>query len=220
MKKGIFRNAKKISLGIIVTGVIVAIILFIQQTLSWQAYETRSMTYSFYNPFSGTNSYHSGADIGDMNFIKFLFSKYMNSGIYIEALSVIIVAIILAGFFYIFYYNQELLIEDDGINGKAILGKSFSVDFEQIVSVKKSWMGGLVLLTTGQQKIRFRLIKNLTNIIEVINKTAETNGKNTIVANENHDSVADELKKYKELLDENVISQEEYDAKKKQLLQL
>ena len=32
--------------------------------------------------------------------------------------------------------------------------------------------------------------------------------------------VADELKKYKELLDSGVISQEEFDAKKKQLLEL
>ena len=33
-------------------------------------------------------------------------------------------------------------------------------------------------------------------------------------------SNADELKKYKELLDEGIISQEEFDAKKKQLLNL
>lgn len=33
-------------------------------------------------------------------------------------------------------------------------------------------------------------------------------------------STADEIKKYKDLLDEGIISQEEFDAKKKQLLNL
>ena len=35
-----------------------------------------------------------------------------------------------------------------------------------------------------------------------------------------HQSNADELKKYKELLDSGVITQEEFDAKKKQILGL
>ena len=37
---------------------------------------------------------------------------------------------------------------------------------------------------------------------------------------ESHQSNADELKKYKELLDSGIITQEEFDAKKKQLLGL
>ena len=37
---------------------------------------------------------------------------------------------------------------------------------------------------------------------------------------EDHKSDAEEIKKYKELLDSGIISQEEFDAKKKQLLGL
>ena len=37
---------------------------------------------------------------------------------------------------------------------------------------------------------------------------------------ESHQSNADEIKKYKELLDSGIITQEEFDAKKKQLLGL
>ena len=47
-------------------------------------------------------------------------------------------------------------------------------------------------------------------------KQAET----TVIKQEIPQSNADELKKYKELLDSGVISQEEFDAKKKQLLGL
>ncbi|MBQ7378808.1 MAG: SHOCT domain-containing protein [Clostridia bacterium] len=42
-------------------------------------------------------------------------------------------------------------------------------------------------------------------------------GSNTIIQSTSN---ADELKKYKELLDSGIISQEEFDAKKKQLLGL
>ena len=42
----------------------------------------------------------------------------------------------------------------------------------------------------------------------------------TVITNQANASNADELKKYKDLLDNGVISQEEFDAKKKQLLKL
>ena len=42
----------------------------------------------------------------------------------------------------------------------------------------------------------------------------------TVIKQEIQPSSADELKKYKELLDSGVITQEEFDAKKKQLLGL
>lgn len=48
---------------------------------------------------------------------------------------------------------------------------------------------------------------------DIANINAQQNGQSTI-------SSADELKKYKELLDMGVITQEEFDAKKKQLLDL
>ena len=47
-------------------------------------------------------------------------------------------------------------------------------------------------------------------------KTVETAAAPTIASTSN----ADEIKKYKELLDMGVITQEEFDAKKKQLLGL
>ena len=49
-------------------------------------------------------------------------------------------------------------------------------------------------------------------------KVAKVAPPTTII--QNNDSAADELKKFKELLDMGVITQEEFDAKKKQLLGL
>jgi predicted Zn-dependent peptidase len=45
-------------------------------------------------------------------------------------------------------------------------------------------------------------------------------GTNTIIKQEVPQSNADELKKFKELLDSGIITQEEFDEKKKQLLGL
>ena len=56
------------------------------------------------------------------------------------------------------------------------------------------------------------------------NKRRKSNMKKNNVARTanvvNQISQADELKKYKELLDNNVITQEEFDKKKKQILNL
>jgi predicted Zn-dependent peptidase len=51
-----------------------------------------------------------------------------------------------------------------------------------------------------------------------VSNTASTPSAAAVVVN--NTSAADELKKFKELLDGGIISQEEFDAKKKQLLGL
>ena len=62
-------------------------------------------------------------------------------------------------------------------------------------------------------------LKRLT-LDEYKSEIAKKNEANTPAAAAPATSTADELKKYKELLDEGIITQEEFDAKKKQLLGL
>ena len=75
-------------------------------------------------------------------------------------------------------------------------------------------------------KISFLVIKNASEIYSVINKLLiERQEKEKIIAkssiaNEAKTDEADQLVKYKDLLDKGVISREEFDAKKKQLLGL
>lgn len=74
--------------------------------------------------------------------------------------------------------------------------------------------------------IRFVCVQNADEFVAAANKAIEENKKSnkaipapstTVVQNTSN---ADELKKYKDLLDSGVITQEEFDAKKKQLLGL
>ena len=67
------------------------------------------------------------------------------------------------------------------------------------------------------------MIKNRGEIYDVVSKLlVERQNKTTITSRtqEISKSSADELKKYKNLLDSGIISQEEFEAKKKQLLNL
>ncbi len=73
---------------------------------------------------------------------------------------------------------------------------------------------GNVILGNWSGDRRNLIAKEIRKIIEV--KQTEKEGL-TIV---NSVSTADELRKYKELLNEGIITQEEFDAKKKQLLNL
>ena len=64
----------------------------------------------------------------------------------------------------------------------------------------------------------FGCIKNRDEIYEVVSKLLMERQTSKMVFNES--SPADELKKYKDLLDTGAISQDEFETKKNQLLNL
>ena len=83
-------------------------------------------------------------------------------------------------------------------------------------------IGGILLLIFGIRKLIVISLQNSGNVI-VLKKERKTVENKTISdrhITENYVSIADELKKYKDLLDKSIITQEEFDAKKKQLLGL
>ncbi len=83
-----------------------------------------------------------------------------------------------------------------------------------------------IAITTSSGKIRFNFIKNRDDIADaLISLITERQSKKAETKNNEPDngpvlSNADEIRKYKNLLDEGIITQEDYDAKKKQLLGL
>ena len=82
-----------------------------------------------------------------------------------------------------------------------------------------------ISVATSSGKISFSAIKNRNEIHEVVSKLLverqnQAPKSAATVVNAPAASNADELKKFKELLDAGIITQEEFDAKKKQLLGL
>lgn len=92
---------------------------------------------------------------------------------------------------------------------------------DSISAVKKGWFRSVVVATSSG-KIVFYLLKSQDEIFSTVSQLLRDRQNKSYSPAVNNASVsnADEMKKYKELLDSGVISQEEFDAKKKQLLGL
>ena len=116
-----------------------------------------------------------------------------------------------------------MTVTDKRVFGCATFGKRVDLPLDAISAVGTSSMKGIDV-TTASGAIKFKFIMNRDQLHNEISKLLiERQSKpiaSTTIKQDIPQSNADELKKFKELLDMGVISQEEFDAKKKQLLGL
>ena len=106
---------------------------------------------------------------------------------------------------------------------RAILGdviKSINLNTIADISFEKGWIFNDLIIDCQREYMKFDVNKNCVEKLcnAVVSKIDEFQNKNNTPVQVNQLSVADELKKYKELLDMGVLTQEEFNAKKKQLL--
>lgn len=132
-----------------------------------------------------------------------------------------VIVLLLAGFFFWKMSRGKLLITSKKVTGKASFGKQIDLSLSQISSVALGTCRQLSI-GTSSGNIHFWFIKNrnevYTALSDLIAKVQVENADQIPV--DPLSSTANELKKYKELLDSGVITQEEFNAKKKQLLGL
>ena len=119
--------------------------------------------------------------------------------------------------------KMQIVVTDKRVYGKTYFGRSVDLPMDSISAVGSTWFKGIAVSTSSGQ-ISFLLIQNAKEIHATIRKLLierqEQKEKAQAVPNSAAASPAEELKKYKELLDSGVITQEDFDAKKKQLLGL
>lgn len=117
--------------------------------------------------------------------------------------------------------ERKLTVTPTHIYGRATWGRKVDLPVDSITAIGVGHCDSIVV-TTPSGIIRFLWIENRYEILNQINKllTARQNKPQVAVQQKIPQSSADELKKFKELLDSGAITQEEYDAKKKQLLGL
>ena len=154
------------------------------------------------------------------------FTSGMNAVLIISMVCLIIGLIgIVPLIMYFAISKTEINVTDKRVYGKAIFGKRVDLPLDSISAVGTGAMNGIAVATSSGS-IRFLAISNNTEIHEEISKllierqNKSTSKITTTIKQEIPQSNADELKKYKDLLDSGVITQEEFDAKKKQLLGL
>ena len=114
----------------------------------------------------------------------------------------------------------ELIVTDGRVVGKTLFGKRVDLPISQI-SVAGTGIFNRVTIATSSGFINFYGVVNQKEVFSTISKLLLKRQEETKISfKEPEHSVADELKKFKDLLDANIITQEEFDAKKKQLLGL
>ena len=116
----------------------------------------------------------------------------------------------------------ELIVTEGKVVGKTLFGKRVDLPISQI-SATGTGIFSRVSISTAAGSINFYGVRNKEEVLSVISdlllKRQEETKTTTIQSSGNINTV-EELKKYKDLLDAGVITQEEFDAKKKQLLGL
>lgn len=122
---------------------------------------------------------------------------------------------------YLIMNNCEIVVSDKRVSGKIKFGIKVDLPLNQISCVGQGWFKSLTVATSSGM-IRFWLLENREDVFsEITNLLSKfQNSQNIVQHNETISSNADELKKIKELLDSGVITQEEFDGMKKQLLGL
>lgn len=119
----------------------------------------------------------------------------------------------------IFYFKGcEIHVTNKRVYGKARFGVRVDIPIDSISSVGEITKLKGVSVASSSGVIKFFWISNSQQIKEEITKLILSRSKTNNMEISN--SSADELKKFKELLDSGAITQEEFDAKKKQLLGL
>lgn len=155
----------------------------------------------------------------DVSFIEY----FVDGWVFSYALGWFIVfcaSIVLSIIFYFFLNCCKLTVTDKRVYGKMNFGLRVDLPFDKISSIGSGFFNSLVVATSSN-KIHFWSLKNRKEVYEVINNILiERQSNENIIKQEFPQSNADELKKFKDLLDSGAITQEEFEAKKKQLLGL
>ncbi len=118
--------------------------------------------------------------------------------------------------------SYEMVVTDKRIYGKVAWGKRVDLPFDSISATSTLRMLKGVSVSSASGRIKFLLIKNANEMYNEINKLLIERQKKEAPFDISSDKTdtPDDLIKLKKLLDMNVITQEEFDAKKKQILGL
>lgn len=127
---------------------------------------------------------------------------------------------------YFWLSKVSLTVTDRRIYGTAAFGKRVDIPIDKVSAFGTSWLKG-ISISSSSGRIVFKLIKNQNEVHEALGKmfverenVAEKTRATSAPASAPVIDTADQLQKFKSLLDNGVITQEEFDAKKKELLGL
>ena len=132
--------------------------------------------------------------------------------------------IIISLIIYAWMHSYELTVTDKRVYGKVAFGKRVDLPVDSLSATATITVLKGISVSSSSGRISFLAIKNSNEIYEILNQLLIERQSKKKDAQINHIEVKsdapDQLKKFKNLLDDGVITQEEFDAKKKELLGL
>ncbi|MBQ2966743.1 MAG: SHOCT domain-containing protein [Clostridia bacterium] len=166
-----------------------------------------------------------GHGVDAIHFEKWFFRPWLNEFTITSYLVYIVPLILIACLLYLWLRSYELTVTDKRVYGKIAFGKRVDLPVDSVSAISTLSLLKGIAVATSSGKISFNVLKNANEIYDVLNnliierQSKQNNEQLKVVATPATDE-ADQLRKYKGLLDSGVITQEEFDAKKKQLLGL
>ena len=222
-------NVKKFFKIMLIIGAVLSILAFFLCVMSqFSNYDYYQRTYEEHLAQGYCNNYNTGMCYMCRNATEYTSGfDYMISFFPIAIILLVApigVFALIGGLIYLWLRSYELTVTDKRIFGKVAWGKRVDLPVDSVSATASLRFLNGVSVSTSSGRISFRALKNADAIYQVINnllieRQQEKSKPAPIVETPKSDE-ADQLKKYKELLDIGVITQEEFDAKKKQLLGL
>lgn len=154
--------------------------------------------------------------INTIDFFNYLCNCHGGSGV---VFAIGILLIIFTSLVYWWLKNTDITVTDKRVYGTTATGKRVDLPFDKISAVATSLFKGIAVATSSG-KINFKMIANRDDIHKELSKLLIDRQSNKQNQKNTNNSTTEELKQYKELLDNGVITQEEFEQKKKQLLNL
>jgi len=151
-----------------------------------------------------------------------LWGQDVEESLYIQLLFIDLPIIVFFCFVLHAYSSCEIVVTDKRVYGKAVFGKRVDLPIDSVSAVGTSMFKGIDV-GTSSGRIKFKFVENNEKIHDELSKLLmerQSAGKAAPAPVSEPTSGMDDLKKLKELLDSGIITQEEFDAKKKQILGL
>lgn len=207
----------KIALILLIAGISLVLISLI--VTIWAYNEVDLYMYFGYGVFG----WYPGWITYDGSFIDFFFGEFFNFSCFYGYLLIVgIIAAVVGIIMKTSTEKCEITVTNEAVSGKLPHGKEVFIPLNQITAINRSSFNGVSIRSIGNVS-NFHCIENREDVMRAISYLLVTPHQSSAQPTQSasaNGSEAERLKRLKDLLDSGVLTQEEFDAKKKQILGL
>lgn len=171
----------------------------------------------------GIGGWYTWCVIYDFEFGEFFIGEFFNFECYYGYMIMLgVVALIVGIIMKTSTEKCEITVTNEAISGKLPHGKEVHIPLNQITAINRSSFNGVSITSIGNVS-NFHCIENREEVMKAISYLLANPQQNSAQPTQSASatgSEAEQLKRLKDLLDSGVLTQEEFDAKKKQILGL